>query len=137
MAVESGGNLATLAGCVNGSKLSCEVVENSSAEQTLSIATIASQDSNSYDTINYKSFSVIVESDTADQQVQLQWSHDNTNFYQLTPYNTTNSVNDEQGANPQHIYSVYGDVLAKYFKVAVYNPGLSTASTKVIVYLVK
>jgi hypothetical protein len=144
LATESGGNLATLASCVAGTEMQVDIVSmpantpaaNSNTTQNLSISTVTSSDSTALETTSYNHFSVIVFSDVADQQVQVQWSQDGTNYYQTSAYLGTIVVNDETNANPQNILAIDGVVLAKWMKVAVYNPSGGTASVDVLVNLI-
>ena len=109
---------------------------SASSTQTLSIGFGATSTSTAKDTAGYTSVGVIVESSTASIKTSIQWSHDNTNWYQVESRQSLSTITDASDSNGQNTLYFKVGVLAKYARVQCHNPEIAgSADVKVLVNL--
>lgn len=113
-----------------------ELNDNVFNTETLSVGTQAMDNTTSLNCTNYAKFEVIaISSITGNStQVQIQWSDDDTNWYYPDFYSSTMTNYDADGvSNSQESVKISTDIQAKYARVRVYNPSISTTdSVKVV-----
>ena len=109
---------------------------SASSTQTLSIGFGSTSTSTAKDTAGYTSVGVIVESSTATIKTSIQWSHDNTNWYQVESRQSLSTITDASDSNGQNTLYFKVGVLAKYARVQCHNPEIAgSADVKVLVNL--
>jgi len=111
------------------------VIASASSSDSLTITSLGTDVSVSKDTAGYTSVGCIIESATADVKTSLQWSHDNTNWYQVESRQSLSTITDATDSNAQNTLYFKVGVLAKYVRVQCYNPDVASASVKVLVNL--
>jgi hypothetical protein len=112
------------------------VIASASSSDSLTIGFGATDVSVSKDTAGFTSVGCIIESTTASIKTSLQWSHDNTNWYQVESRQSLSTITDASDSNGQNTLYFKVGVLAKYVRVQCHNPELAgSATVKVLVNL--
>ena len=128
--------LATSAGQTSLETKVGELNDNAFTTETVSVSTQSMDNTSSLNCTNYARFEVIAISSLTSNmtQVQVQWSDDNSNWYYPSFYETTMVNYDADGvSNSQESLKLSSAVHAKYARVRIYNPSLSsTDNVKVI-----
>ena len=113
-----------------------ELNDNAFTTETVSVATQSMDNTASLNCTNYARFEVIAISSLTSNmtQVQIQWSDDDSNWYYPDFYQTTTVNYDADGSsNSQESIKLSSVVHAKYARVRLYNPSLSSSdSVKVL-----
>ena len=113
-----------------------ELNDNAFTTETVSVATQSMDNTASLNCTNYARFEVIAISSLTSNmtQVQIQWSDDDSNWYYPDFYQTTAVNYDADGSsNSQESIKLSSVVHAKYARVRLYNPSLSSSdSVKVV-----
>ena len=112
------------------------VIASASSSDSLTIGFGATDVSVSKDSAGFTSVGCIIESTTASIKTSLQWSHDNTNWYQVESRQSLSTITDASDSNGQNTLYFKVGVLAKYVRVQCHNPELAgSATVKVLVNL--
>ena len=111
------------------------ITATASSQDSLSVATASSDTSVSKDTAGYERAGIIVKSSASDTKAGLEWSHDNSTWFFVEQAQTVSSISPADGGTAQNSLYFKVGVLAKYFRVHVYNPDVATASVEVLVNL--
>lgn len=104
----------------------------SSTTQTLTVSGTSTGTSTALDTDGFGRVGYVIQSDTDNVVAQIQFSHDNSTYYQVESGKTVVSVNDASGSNPKKVTYFSQFALAKYVRVQVYNPAATSASIVVL-----
>lgn len=99
-----------------------------SSTASLTISGSSFDTSVSKDTAGYSKIGIIVESDQTDTTVQLEWSHDNSNWYALEAAQATSAIAGIASGSQNTLYFNASPV-AKYVRVHV---GAVTAASVVV-----
>lgn len=111
-----------------------EILDNHNTTEIFSTISSGSiETSTSKNCNNYSFIEIIAESSQSNISVMLQWSQDDTNWYNDPNINTTTPTTDvDSSSNPQDIVFISSKTLAKCCRVRIYNPGPSTADVNLL-----